>query len=247
MPSTALYADHTKLHRTILTEKDCDVLQQDLISLNTWSHESNMKFNASKCKVLTVTRKKTPAIHDYHLGDVKLQRVQEEKELGVTIFSNHIDRGTRTLSYCTRANRMLGLLKRTCPLISDIKVRRALYLSLVKSQLSYATEVWSPASVNLRTILDSVQRRAKHWILRTRIGEKQRLLTLRLLPLTYDREHRDLVFRYSCISGYIDLIIGRYIAYIVAHGRSRSKNPTLVLNLLTVKPQLFRPLFSIEL
>lgn len=57
---TTLYADDTKLHRTILTAKDCDILQQDLISLNTWSHESNMKFNALKCKVLTVTRKKTP-------------------------------------------------------------------------------------------------------------------------------------------------------------------------------------------
>jgi len=52
--STALYAD-TKLHRTILSVKDCAILQQDLTSLNTWSHESNMKFNASKCKVLTIT------------------------------------------------------------------------------------------------------------------------------------------------------------------------------------------------
>ena len=52
---TALYADDTKLHRTILSVKDCAILQQDLTSLNTWSRESNMKFNASKCKVLTIT------------------------------------------------------------------------------------------------------------------------------------------------------------------------------------------------
>ena len=73
--STALYAD-------------CAIFQQDLTSLNTWSHESNMKFNASKCKVLTITRKKTPVIHEYHLGDVNIQRVQEEKDLGVTITRN---------------------------------------------------------------------------------------------------------------------------------------------------------------
>jgi len=128
-----------------------------------------------------------------------------------------------------KANRMLGLLKKTCPLMTDIKVRRALYLSLVKSQLTYATEVWSPASVNLRTILERVQRRATRWILRTRIGEmsyKQRLLTLRLLPLTYDRELRDLLFLYNCISGYTDLTIERYLTF-TTHGRSRSKNPTL--------------------
>ena len=53
--STALYADDTKLYCTILAAKDCDILQQDSTSLKAWSHESNLKFNASKCKVLTVT------------------------------------------------------------------------------------------------------------------------------------------------------------------------------------------------
>ena len=70
-----------------------------------------------------------------------------------------------------KANKMLGVLKRTFPLITDIKVKRTLYLSLVKSQLSYATEVGSPASVNLRMTLERVQRRATRWILRTRVGE----------------------------------------------------------------------------
>lgn len=37
---TALYANDTKLYRTILTAQDCDILQQDLTSLNTRSHES---------------------------------------------------------------------------------------------------------------------------------------------------------------------------------------------------------------
>ena len=60
-------------------------VQQDLTSLNIWSHETKMKFNASKCKVLTATWKKTPVTHDYLLADVNLQRVQEEIDLGVTI------------------------------------------------------------------------------------------------------------------------------------------------------------------
>ena len=65
---------------------------------------------------------------------------------------------------------------------SDVKVRRTLYLSLVKSQLTYATVVWSPARVNLRTILQRVQRRATRWILRTRIGE----MSYKQLDTTYD-------------------------------------------------------------
>ena len=126
---------------------------------------------------------------------------------------------------------MLGLLRGTCPLITDFKVRRTPYLSLVKSQLSYATEVWSPANVKLRTILERVQRLATRWILRDRIGEisyKQRLLTLRLLPLTYDREIRDIVFLFNCIFGSTDLNIDRFFTF-VPHDRPRTRNRTLML------------------
>ena len=130
--------------------------------------------------MLTITRRKSPVTHEYHLGNVILQRVQEVKDLDVTISSN-LSWDLHVMRIVLKANRMLGLLKRICPLITDIKVRRTLYLSLVKSQLPYATVVWSPASVKLRTILERVQRRATRWILRTRIGEmscKQRLQTL---------------------------------------------------------------------
>ena len=36
--NTALYGDDTKLHRTIVSVKDCDILQRDLASLNTVSY-----------------------------------------------------------------------------------------------------------------------------------------------------------------------------------------------------------------
>ena len=43
-----------------------------------------------------------------------------------------------------KGNKMLGLLKRTCPLLTNTTVKRTLYLTLVRSQISYASEVWSP-------------------------------------------------------------------------------------------------------
>ena len=75
----ALYAVDTKLHRTIVSVRDCDILQRDLASLNTRSFVSNMKFNASKCKVLTVTGKKSPVTHEYHLGNIYIKRALEKK------------------------------------------------------------------------------------------------------------------------------------------------------------------------
>ena len=47
-----------------------------------------MLFNASKCKVLTVTRKLNPVNFDYHLEDKTLVPVRKEKDLGVVITSN---------------------------------------------------------------------------------------------------------------------------------------------------------------
>ena len=157
--SSALYADDTKLYRPISSQSDCENLQRDISNLNTWSHNSNMKFNASKCKVLTVTRKKSPVLTDCHLDNAILQRVQQENDLGV-IVNSKLSWDTHISSIVRKANRMLGLLKRTCPLITDTKVRRTLYLALVKSQLCYATEVWSPSNAKLQILLERVQRRA---------------------------------------------------------------------------------------
>jgi hypothetical protein len=47
-----------------------------------------MSFNASKCKVLTVTRKLNPVNFDYHLEDKTLAPVRKEKDLGVVITGN---------------------------------------------------------------------------------------------------------------------------------------------------------------
>ena len=187
---------------------------------------------------------KTPLIYEYILNNTQLVRVSAENDLGVTI--------TGTLSWYShiytitaRDNRLLGLLKRTCPLLTDVSTRRAPYLSLVKSQLCYATQVWSPAQVSLKA---QVERRATRWILQTRIGEmsyRDRLITLDLLPLTYDKELKDLVFFYKCFFNYIHLDVCSFTNFI-SHGRTRLSN---YFNLKTpiCETSTFRPPTSIAL
>ena len=222
---TALYADDTKLHDTITSTNDCERLQQSLTNLDHWSVQNNIRFNPSKCKVLTISRKKSPITYDYTLGTVKLIRVCNEKDLGV-ITSCELAWDLHINSIISKANKMLGVLKRTSTHLTDIKTRRTLYLSLVKSQLCYATEVWSPVNnIQLSKRVESVQRRATRWILMSR-GElcyKERLLALNLLPLTFDREIKDLVFLYKGLFGYLNVNISKYVTF-VSHGRTRLSN-----------------------
>ena len=63
----ALYADDTKLYRNVSSAEHCDLIQDTLSNMHVWSHRKNIRFNTSKCKVLTVTRKKTPIASDYTL------------------------------------------------------------------------------------------------------------------------------------------------------------------------------------
>ena len=135
------------------------------------------------------------------MDGVQLDRVLDEKDLGVTITST-LSWELHIQSITAKANKVLGLLKRTCPPLKDISVRRTLYLSLVKPQVSYATQVWSPAQVRI----EHVQRRATMWILQSKVGElsyRERLLKVDLLPLTFDRELKDLVLFYVYIISYI--------------------------------------------
>ena len=200
-------------------------MQKTLTNNATWTRHNNIRFNASKCKALTITRKKSPLNFIYKLDNVELERVSTEKDVGVNI-TNSLTWNTHIHAITAKANKLLGLLKRTCPLLNDVSARRSLYLALVKSQLSYATQFWSPDKTAWKTQIERVQRRATRWILKQRAGVmsyRDRLLTLKLLPLTFDRELKDLVFFYKCLNGFTDLNVSDFVSF-VSHGRTRLSN-----------------------
>ena len=81
--STAkLFADDTKLYRQIMNITDCDILQNDLNDFSAWSKIWLIKFNAIKCIVLRI---REAIRYIYTLDGVKLESVDSQKDLGVTI------------------------------------------------------------------------------------------------------------------------------------------------------------------
>ena len=60
-----LFIDDTVIYLAIKSSVDCIQLQQDLLSLENWESDWKMEFNATKCNVLRITKKKTPYVYDY--------------------------------------------------------------------------------------------------------------------------------------------------------------------------------------
>ena len=122
---TGLYADDTKLYKAITaSHEDCDHLQEALLSYAYgWSKQSNIDFNASKCKILTISHRKSPIEAKYHLGLTELMPVDSEVDLGVTVTRN-LSWNQHIIEIGSKANRILGLLRRTCPLLTNRDARK---------------------------------------------------------------------------------------------------------------------------
>ena len=84
------------------------------------------------------------------------------EDLGIWIASD-LTWSKYVLNRCARTNKLLGYVKRSSGEISNVRDRRSLYLSLVRSVFGYS--VWSPQTVILMQRVERVQRRATKYIL----------------------------------------------------------------------------------
>ena len=167
----ALYADDTKIWRSIKGQSDHEALQRDISYLNQWAFNNKMQFHPRKCKVLNVYNRPSPFLgilptiqFHYYLGDSMLDLVDSERDLGVDITKNLIfnDQCNRLLS---KANQQFGLTKRTCSFVNDIKRKRALYLALIRSQFEHCSPIWRPSGKTNTNKFESFQKSCIKWIL----------------------------------------------------------------------------------
>ena len=89
-----------------------------------------MEFGSEKCKYLAITRKNNIVDSTYTLKGSQIMSVTTEKDLGVHVstklsWNNHID------VIISKANMMLGMIKRTCTNKCDQKTLIILYQSLI--------------------------------------------------------------------------------------------------------------------
>ena len=195
-------------NRTELTYNVC--LQRDLDNISQWCDFWQMDLNESKCGLLSITRNTSPFHFPYQLSDVRVKTMEAQKDLGVLVTS-HLKWNSQVLAACSKANKMLGFIRRSAFDIHDERVRKSLYTSLVRSNLAYCSQVWAPQPVNLILDMERIQRRVTKFILslpyRSEVSYKQRLLKTGQLPLCFWHEFLDLVYVFKCLVSLLDLFI----------------------------------------
>uniref|UniRef100_A0A1X7UGH4 Uncharacterized protein n=1 Tax=Amphimedon queenslandica TaxID=400682 RepID=A0A1X7UGH4_AMPQE len=76
-----------------------------------------------------------------------------------------------------------------------VSLKRSLYLTHVRSKLSYCCQLWSPRTIKDIIVLERIQRRASKYLLSTSSPSyKDRLIELHLLPLMYWLDFQDILF-----------------------------------------------------
>ena len=153
-----LYADDMVLYRPIYSYEDYWLLQQDISAIATWIADNHLQFNTSKCKYMTISRKRAKVLPPtINLNGIPLDRVTEFKYLGVLITADlswtaHIN------MICTKARRLVGMLYRQFYQDADTTTLKQLYVSNIRPHLEYACQVWDPYLQKDIGMLESVQK-----------------------------------------------------------------------------------------
>ena len=145
----AAFADDAKIFKEITSTCDVEQLQEDLFDLLTWSDSASLNFNFSKCKAQRITRKLKPVIFVYHMDGCQLEVVSAEKDLGVYITDNLTWNKQVNEQFAKGQHAPLRICTEKHQTHQKHYVRRSAYFTLVRSHLGYATQVWTPQSVDL--------------------------------------------------------------------------------------------------
>ena len=216
-----LFADDTKLYKTIKNQHDRQPVQRSVTSAAIWAIDWDMEFNNTKCHHLHIGK------HDSNLNytiehqgtDCVITKVDSEKDLGVTIdknlnFREHIS------SKINLANRNVGIIFRTFTYL-DPEMFKNLYKSIVRPHLEYGTVIWSPMYKKDKIAIENVQRRATKLVRSCKdLSYPERLRKLGLPSLEYRRERSDLIQVYKILND-IDKMNKDKLFTLSAYGATR--------------------------
>ena len=200
----ALYAVDCKAFRVVNRPNDLIMFQDDLDSLCTWSQQNRMTFSVKKSKLMHITREKQPFRSSFTLNGSVIQEVYEFCDLGL-LTNHHLSWNSYVDAITNKANRILGLLRRSCRGWKDTETLKVLYCTLVRSQVEYGSVVWSPYIARNIDKLERIERRGTKFIIgKSNFTYDERLKCLNFLSLEKTRYLFDVTLWYKASNGHLN-------------------------------------------
>ena len=150
-----LFADDTRIRKTIHNFLDSMLLQTDIIHFQNWSIENGLPVNISKSQVISFFKKSINYKFNYQLNSITLERVSKVRDLGIILdekwsFNNHLDH------IISKASRMIGFIRRSTPGFKSTKTLSILYKTLVLPHLLFGTVIWRPYTLSDQHRLETI-------------------------------------------------------------------------------------------
>ena len=125
-----LFADYAVIYCSIQSEKDCELLQQDLVDLKI-IRKTEWGMKLRKCNLLRVTRRKKPITTSYRIREHQLNEVETAKYLGVILRENMVWK-VHVKMVTFKANHTLSFLQRNISDCPKSLVKKLSYNALVR-------------------------------------------------------------------------------------------------------------------
>ena len=116
------------------------------------------------CLLRFYNRTVSPVNATYHLGQSEIPLLDHCKDLGI-IFSTGLSWSQHYNNISAKAYKQLRLIRRTFSSSVSVRAKKLLYLSLVRSQLTYCCQIWRPHLIKDIIFIEKIQRLATKFIL----------------------------------------------------------------------------------
>ena len=181
----------------------------------------------------------------YDLGGSPLDYVEYEKDLGVEI-NSRMNFSSQCEILLSKAKQKLGMIRKTCYFVSDLRRRRALYLSLVRSQFEHCSQIWRPTNITMMQRFESFQKRCIKWILseeylryNTNAVYVQKCRLVNLLPMRSIFILNELVLFHKILYELIPVKLPNYLSLFSGLSRLRSTHLDNLSIVCTLDPNRF--------
>ena len=183
-----LFADDTNIFCSGSNIQELsELVTSELCKLKQWFDRNKLSLNLSKTKMMLFSNHKTNIQVKIQVEGVEIERVSENKFLGV-IIDEKINWKQHIKYIQTKISRSISVLGKSKHIL-DYKALRILYCSMVLPYLNYCSEVWGNTYKSSLHSIILLQKRA-----------------IRIINNAGYRDHTNILFLNSNIVKFVDLI-----------------------------------------